>query len=39
MSRIELYQEEVFENIKNINEYGEEFWHGRDLQKVLKYKE
>ncbi|MBN4062829.1 MAG: DNA damage-inducible protein D [Alkaliphilus sp.] len=39
MSGIELYQEKIFENIKSINEHGEEFWYARDLQKVLGYKE
>jgi len=37
MSNIEKYHEKVFEDIKNINEYGEEFWYARDLQNVLEY--
>lgn len=37
MTNIKKYQEIIFENIKKINEYGEEFWYARDLQKVLDY--
>lgn len=33
------YTEAVFENIKHINEYGQEFWYARDLQKALEYTE
>ena len=32
------YAESVFENIKQVNEYGQEFWYARDLQEVLEYK-
>lgn len=39
MSNIENYQEAVFEDIKKVNEYGEEFWYARDLQKILEYSE
>lgn len=28
----------VFENIKHIDEYGNEYWYARELQKVLDYK-
>ena len=31
------YNEEIFENIKHINEYDQEFWYARELQKVLAY--
>lgn len=31
------YNENLFENIKHINEYGQEFWYARELQKVLEY--
>ena len=31
------YGETVFESIKHINEYGQEFWYARELQKVLEY--
>ena len=27
------------ENIKHLDEYGNEFWYARELQKVLEYKE
>lgn len=39
MSNIKEYQENVFEDIKHINEYGEEFWYARELQEVLDYSE
>ncbi len=39
MSEIEKYTEKVFEDIKHINEYGEEFWYARELQNVLGYKQ
>mgnify|MGYP002561612762 CR=1 FL=1 len=29
----------TFEDIKHIDEYGNEYWYARDLQKVLEYKE
>lgn len=28
----------IFESIKHINEYGQEFWHARELQEALEYK-
>ena len=33
------YNNSIFENIKNIDEYGDEYWLARDLQKVLEYKD
>ena len=33
------YDENLFENIKHVNEYGQEFWYARDLQKILEYTE
>lgn len=38
MSNIENYNEKVFEKIKNVNEYGSEFWYARELSKILEYK-
>ena len=29
----------IFENIKNIDQYGEEYWYARELSKVLEYKD
>ncbi|MBR1640336.1 MAG: DNA damage-inducible protein D [Treponema sp.] len=29
--------ENIFDNIKHVNEYGQEFWYARDLQSVLEY--
>lgn len=39
MSDLIKYSEQTFESIKHINEYGEEFWYARELQKVLEYTE
>ncbi len=33
------YTESLFESIKHINEYGEEFWYARELQEALEYRE
>ncbi len=33
------YTESLFESIRHINEYGEEFWYARELQIALAYKE
>lgn len=35
----ENYTNSIFENIKNIDEYGQEYWYARELQKVLEYKD
>lgn len=37
MSNIEKYQERIFDEIKQINDYGKEFWYARNLQIVLNY--
>ena len=37
MSELVKYSEQTFESIKHINEYGEEYWLGRELQPVLEY--
>lgn len=40
MNEIEnKYTNNIFENIKHTNEYGNEFWYARELQKVLEYKD
>ena len=36
-NQIEKYSETIFENIKHVNEYGQEFWYARELQSVLAY--
>lgn len=36
---IEKYNEKIFEDIKHINENGQEFWYARELQNVLEYTE
>lgn len=33
------YTESLFESIKYINEYGQEYWYARELQSVLEYTE
>lgn len=35
----ETYTEKIFEDIKHINEYDQEFWYARELSKVLGYKD
>ena len=40
MKEIEVkYNNSIFEDIKHIDEYGNEFWYARELQKVLEYKD
>ena len=39
MNNIARYSEQTFEGIKHIDEYGQEYWLARELQKVLEYKE
>ena len=39
MNNIEEYNEKNFEDIKHIDEYGNEFWEARELQQILGYKE
>ena len=33
------YTNSIFEEIKHVDEYGNEFWYARELQKVLEYKD
>lgn len=33
------YTESLFESIRHINEYGQDFWYARELQIALEYKE
>lgn len=35
----ETYTKKIFEDIKHINEYGQEFWYARELREVLGYTE
>lgn len=37
MTDIAKYSERIFEQIKHINEYGQEYWLARELQHVLEY--
>ena len=37
MNEIKEYTEKVFEDIKHIDENGNEYWLARGLQKVLQY--
>lgn len=37
MADIQEYNEKVFEKIKHFNDYGQEFWYGRELAEILKY--
>lgn len=33
------YTESVFESIRHVNKYGQEFWYARELSKTLEYKD
>lgn len=37
MNEIKKYNETIFEDIKHIDEYGNEYWLARELIKVLEY--
>ena len=37
MNGLELYSEKTFEDIKHVNEYGQEYWLARELGYVLGY--
>ena len=37
MNEIREYTEKIFEDIKHIDEFGNEYWLARELQKVLGY--
>ncbi len=34
---IQKYQEQIFEDIKHLNEFGEEYWEARALMRVLRF--
>lgn len=36
-NEVVVYSEKTFEDIKHINEYGQEYWLARELQSVLQY--
>ena len=38
MTKLENYNNTIFESIKHINEYGSEYWMARELMKALDYK-
>ena len=39
MSKLQEYNEKIFDDIKHIDECGNEYWEARELQKILDYKE
>ncbi len=39
MNNIKEYSEKTFEEIKHIDEYGNEYWEARELMPLLEYKE
>ena len=39
MSEIKKYTEKIFEDIRHIDEYGNEYWEARELQIALEYTE
>lgn len=38
-NELKKYRKKTFDDIKHINEYGEEFWYARELQTALEYSE
>ena len=36
---VDRYTNNIFENIKHIDEYGNEYWYAREFSKVLEYKD
>ena len=38
MTNITKYNESIFESIKHTDEFGNEYWEARELQKALEYK-
>ena len=39
MNEIKDYTEKIFDNIKHVDEFGNEYWCARELMIVLEYKE
>ena len=39
MNTIEKYNEKTFEDIKHIDDNGNEYWYARELSKVLEYRD
>lgn len=39
IQKLENYEEKTFEDIKHIDENGNEYWEARELQKILEYTE
>ena len=37
MNDISMYKEIIFEDIKHIDEYGNEYWFARELMSILEY--
>ncbi len=35
---MKIIDNKIFENIKHLDDYGNEYWYARELQKVLEYK-
>ncbi len=38
MNNLETYTEKTFDDIKHIDEYGNEYWLARELMQTLEYK-
>ena len=36
---VDRYTNNIFENIKHTDEYGNEYWYARELSKILEYKD
>jgi DNA-damage-inducible protein D len=38
MYELEEYTEKIFDDIKHVDEHGNEYWYARELMPVLEYK-
>lgn len=39
MNELSIEQKKIFEDIRHVDEQGNEFWYARELQGTLHYKE
>lgn len=37
MNEVKKYTEKIFEDIKHVGEYGNEYWSARELMLLLEY--
>lgn len=39
MNDLENYSKSIFDSIRHVDDYGNEYWLARELQLILNYKE